>query len=303
MEKKILVIGSAVVEVIIDLEDNLPTRGQDVHVRAQKMQMGGCGFNTYHMIRHFGVPVIPFFPIGTGAYSGFVRDCFREAGIRTPIPTALADNGCCYCFVEPDGERTFISYHGAEYRFLPEWFSLIHSEEIHSIFICGLEIEETTGKYIVDFLEKNPAIPLFFSPGPRLVRIDPLLTDRLFALHPILHLNKEEACAFAGADSIWRSARILFEKTGNTVIITLSKDGCYYFDGREEAIIPAVPAVQIDTIGAGDSHIGAIMASLYNGCTLKDAIRIANRISARVVSVPGALLSDREFEEVRNCFT
>ena len=67
MEKKILVIGSAVVDVIIDLEDNLPTRGQDVHVRAQKMQMGGCGFNTYHMIRHFGVPVIPFFPIGTVA--------------------------------------------------------------------------------------------------------------------------------------------------------------------------------------------------------------------------------------------
>ena len=38
--KKVLVIGSAVADVIIRLEDHLPVTGEDVHVLSQKMQLG-----------------------------------------------------------------------------------------------------------------------------------------------------------------------------------------------------------------------------------------------------------------------
>lgn len=305
--KQILVIGSAVVDVIIELEDPLPRRGEDVHVRSQKMQMGGCGFNTFHTIRHFRVPVIPFFPVGTGAYGNFVREEFRKHGIETPIPPAPSDNGCCYCFVEPDGERTFISYHGAEYRFQSDWFSLLTPGDIHSIYICGLEIEEPTGPNIVSFLENLqerslrlhvPGIPVFFSPGPRLGRIEQSLMDRLYKLHPILHLNEEEACASAGTTDLRRAASVLFGRTGNTVIITLGNKGVFSFDGQKEYQVPAVPVAQADTIGAGDSHIGAVMAALYQGSSLKEALTIANKVSSKVVSVSGALLRDEEFREL-----
>ncbi len=140
--KKILVIGSTVVDVIITLEDHLPRTQEDVHVVRQKMSLGGCAYNTSDMIRHFGVPYTLFSPIGTGAYGDFVRTRLRERNIDTPIPTPDQDNGCCYCFIEKGGERTFISYHGAEYRFRREWFSLLNPEEIESVYICGLEIEE-----------------------------------------------------------------------------------------------------------------------------------------------------------------
>ena len=39
--------------------------------------------------------------------------------IRRGIEDRIAD-----LIIEADGERTFISYHGAEYRFYPEWFDL-----------------------------------------------------------------------------------------------------------------------------------------------------------------------------------
>lgn len=110
--KKVLVIGSAVVDVIITL-DHLPGRSEDVHVKTQTMSLGGCAYNTSDIIRHFGVPYIPFFPVGKGAYGDFVKNHLAMRGITSPIPTPDSENGCCYCFVEEDGERTFISYHGA----------------------------------------------------------------------------------------------------------------------------------------------------------------------------------------------
>ena len=146
--KKVLVIGSAVADVIIDLEDHLPRTGEDIHVRSQKIRLGGCGFNTYDILRHFHVPSIPFFPTGRGAYGDFVLSSLAERGIFSPIPRPDEENGCCYCFIEPDGERTFISYHGAEYRFRKEWFELLCTEDIHSVYFCGLEIEEATGGFV-----------------------------------------------------------------------------------------------------------------------------------------------------------
>ena len=294
--KKVLVIGSAVADVIIRLEDHLPVTGEDVHVLSQKMQLGGCAYNVSDMIRHFGVPCIPFFPVGTGAYGDFIRSQFRERGIETPIPAPQDDNGCCYCFIEAGGERTFISYHGAEYRFYPEWFDLLDPDEISSVYICGLEIEEPTGPNIVSFLEKNPGLTVFFGPGPRIMKIAPSLMDRIFALHPILHLNETEALEYSGRRSVSEAAAALYLQTQNTVIITLGKEGCLYFDGEAEHIIPGFRAEQADTIGAGDAHIGAVIASLACGLSLPDAIRTANRVSAAVVQTQGALLSREQFD-------
>ena len=293
--KKVLVIGSAVADVIINLEDHLPVTGEDVHVLSQKMQLGGCAYNVSDMIRHFDVPYIPFFPVGTGAYGDFIRSQFRKRGIETPVPAPGADNGCCYCFIEAGGERTFISYHGAEYRFFPEWFDLLDPEEISSVYICGLEIEEPTGKNIVSFLEKNPRLTVFFGPGPRIMKISHDLMDRIFALRPILHLNETEALEYSGKACVSEAAAWLYGQTHNTVLITLGRDGCLYYDENAEHLIPGFKAEQVDTIGAGDAHIGAVIASLSRGLSLPEAIRTANRVSAAVVETQGALLSKEQF--------
>lgn len=295
--KKVLVIGSAVVDVIITL-DHLPGRSEDVHVKTQTMSLGGCAYNTSDIIRHFGVPYIPFFPVGKGAYGDFVKNHLAMRGITSPIPTPDSENGCCYCFVEEDGERTFISYHGAEYRFERSWFDTLDASSIGSVYICGLEIEESTGENIVDYLEQHPEFTVFFAPGPRLEKIHPELMKRVFALNPILHLNEDEALSYTKKNSLHDAAEYLNRQSHNAVLITLGKDGCYLYQEDLESIIPGVPAVQIDTIGAGDSHIGAVIACLQQGKLLPEAIAIANRVSSKVVETNGALLSDEEFRSL-----
>ena len=292
--KQVLVIGSTVVDVIIKLPP-LPKTSEDVHVLGQTMSLGGCAYNTSDTIRHFGVPCILFSPVGTGTYGHYVREELKKRGIQSPIPTPLQENGCCYCFVENTGERTFASYHGAEYLFYPEWFDLLDADYIDSVYICGLEIEETTGPNIVQYLEQHPSYRIFFAPGPRIQVISQELLDRIFALSPILHLNETEVLEYTGEPTIAQAARALFAKTQNTVIVTLGEKGAYYDTGREAAYIPGVKARQIDTIGAGDSHIGAVIARLQQGASIEEAIAAANRVSAAVVETSGALLSKEAF--------
>ncbi len=296
--KKVLVIGSTVVDVVVNLVDHLPKTGDDVHIRSQHMSLGGCAYNVSDSIRHFQVPYILFSPVGTGVYGNFVREELHIRGISSPIPTPEKENGCCYCFVENTGERSFISYHGAEYLFEKEWFSLIPLEEIDSIYICGLEIEESTGENIVEFLEAHPELTVYFAPGPRLTVINPQLVERLYRLSPILHLNETEALSASGKSTVQEAASFLYEKTNNTVIVTLGEKGCFFFDGKESETVPPVPAVQADTIGAGDSHIGSVIACLKKGDSLKTAIQKANRVSSSVVSSSGALLSDTAFDKL-----
>ena len=292
--KKVLVIGSAVVDVVIHLP-HLPEKSEDVHVTSQKMSLGGCAYNASDTIRHFKVPYIPFFPVGTGAYGDFVRNALAERGIVSPVPKPETENGCCYCFVEADGERTFVCYHGAEYRFQKEWFDTLDASEIDSVYICGLEIEEETGTNILSYLEEHPEFTVFFAPGPRITLLDQKLLERVFALHPILHLNQTEITSYTGKGDLKMAAEEIYRFTQNTVIVTLGADGCYYYDGEKEETILGVPAEQLDTIGAGDSHIGAVIAGLQCGKTIEEAIATANRVSAKVVETEGALLSDEAF--------
>ena len=296
--KKIFVIGSTVVDMIINV-DHLPTTKADIHISSQTASMGGCAYNVSDTIRNFGTPNVLFSPVGTGIYGDFVRNGLRKKGLISPIPPVDMDNGCCYCFVEESGERTFVSYHGAEYLIQYEWLEEIDVEDVHSVYICGLEIEEKTGENIVKWLEKHPNMPVFFAPGPRIMRIDDALLQRIYRLHPVMHLNDDEIKEYFSTEDVEMAMQKMYEMTDNTVIVTLSDKGAAWYDGVAIQHAPAVKVdTVVDTIGAGDSHIGAVMAGLYNGKTMEQAITDANRVAAAVVGVKGALLTQEEFDAV-----
>ncbi len=299
--KKILVIGSTVVDIIINV-DFLPGTGQDVNIISQEMSLGGCAYNVSDTIRHFNIPYILFSPIGTGMYGDFVRKELKARNIFTPVPTPDMDNGCCYCFVEPSGERTFISNHGAEYLIHKEWLETIDMSQIEAIYICGLEIEDATGSEIVEFLEKHNNIPIFFAPGPRINSISTELLDRIFKLSPILHLNDDEAYQFTKKDNLIEAVKLLNKLTDNIIIVTCGSNGAYYYKNEKLNHIDAVKVEQIDTIGAGDAHIGSIIACYYKKYSIEKSIKIANLVSSAVVETKGALLSDEVFDKINSSF-
>lgn len=299
--KKTLVIGSAVCDIVIPIE-HLPVRSEDINFYSQGMSLGGCAFNVCDCLRHFNVPFVPFLPVGSGIYGRFVREHLKERGIEPFCPPARKENGCCYCLVEPDGERTFLCYHGAEYLFEEEWFTLFEkspeAEETDSVYVCGLEIEDGTGETILAFLERHREYRIFFAPSARICRIQPERMERILDLSPVLHLNEDEALRFTLCRTPEEAGKILTQRTKNTVLITCGSRGCLIFDAADGTYSRTEPFPATgdgDAIGAGDSHIGSVIALLHMGYGMEDAVRGANRIASAVVGTRGALLSDEQF--------
>ena len=292
--KKVLVIGSTVADIVINI-DKLPTTTQDVHVHSQTFALGGCAYNVSSMVRNFGVPCTLFSPVGTGIYGDFVRKELTALGLSSPLPPVEMANGCCFCFVEQSGERTFICHHGAEYLFYDEWFAELDLNEYEYVYICGLEIEEETGETVLGFLERS-GLKIVFAPGPRIDKIPEDRMKRMLRLSPAVHLNEDEVCRFTGCESIEKAASALYQKTGSTVIVTNGENGAYYYDAEGLHHVPGVRAEKIaDTIGAGDGHCGAVLAGLAAGRGLQEAVGAANAAAALVVQTKGATLKDVRF--------
>ena len=231
-------------------------------------------------------------PVGGGMFGDYTKKHFEKLGIPISIYLPEQESGCCYCLVEKSGERTFLSYHGVEYTFNGSWMRNYPAENYGWTYICGLEIEEPTGWDMIAYLEKNPDLQICYAPGPRAVHIEREKTERLYRLHPMLHINEREATELSGEADYIKAARKLQEKTDNTVIITLGEKGAYCLekDGTEYQVPVEQVNQVVDTIGAGDAHIGTVLACLTNGWALRDAITYANRVSAAVIGVQGATL-------------
>ena len=313
--KRLLIIGSTCVDVILRL-DHLPTTGEDMHP-VQRFAMGGCAFNVAQVPKAYDVDLRFVTPIGDhGVFSDFVRAHLGNADFRGPITVPDSENGCCYCLVERSGERTFLSVHGVEYSFHAEYMDAFAGERFDYTYICGLEVEETTGGELVAWLEMHPDIAgtVVYAPGPRGIEVDADRTARILAMHPILHLNEQEAQALAGMDDseapalvemdnredpvlagmsgseepVLAAAQALHAKTGNMVIVTCGADGVLWIsaDGSVHTA-PSVPSTVVDTIGAGDSHCGAVLTGLTLGWSEDDTMRFANQIASEVVAQEG----------------
>ena len=246
-------------------------------------------------LRRLESPCVLCSPVGSGIYGRMVRECLEAEGIK-PLVFLEEENGCCYCLIEADGERSFLSHHGAEYLFSRSFTRNIDFNKTDSVYVSGLEIEEPTGSEIIEFVYEHPELELYFAPGPRITRIEKGRVEKLFKRRdshgkgPVLHLNEREACSFTGKESIQGAAEFLSEKTGNALVITLGEKGCYCYDMHNDSsgcFVPPYPADAVDTTGAGDAHCGAVIAGLRKGQTLREACETANRIGAAVVGNKG----------------
>ena len=319
-KKKALFIGAACVDVVIYLE-RLPKTEEDLHPHKQDFALGGCAGNAARAARLLSDSIELASPVGTGVFGELAEKFLRKAQIpvRIRVPE---ENGCCYCFVEDGGERTFLSVHGAEYTFHREWMSPFDHENIEYVYVSGLEVEEPTGHALLRYLAEYPQRNIVYCPGTRGIGI-PDKNRELFSLRPILHLNAKEAEAIAKSlageapekmpderiatltaslpdhAGISRetlgSAAYLQTFTENAVIVTLGEKGAYCLP-RDGAgfFVPAVKTKVVNTIGAGDTHAGAFIASLLNGKDLKESLQAANALAARTVAIEAAVPDQAE---------
>ena len=157
---RVLVIGSVTADVVLQVPA-LPQAGEDLNVTAWQMALGGCACNVDYALGLFGVQADLCAPVGHGYYGEFVRRQLAQRGIASLLPPAEGQNGCCYCLVDPSGERSFLCCRGAEYRFRADWLQGLPAG-YDAAYFCGLELEEPTGSLLLDYLEGAGIPQLYF---------------------------------------------------------------------------------------------------------------------------------------------
>ena len=80
--------------------------------------------------------------------------------------------------------------------------------------------------------------------------------------------------------------------TENTVVITNGEKGscCLCAEDGKWYEEPAFKVDVVDTIGAGDAHIGTFIAQRQLGKGISESLREANKISSMIVASEGARL-------------
>ena len=78
----------------------------------------------------------------------------------------------------------------------------------------------------------------------------------------------------------------------------MGSDGTIYDDLENMNTIPTFKSKVVDTIGAGDSHIGAIIASLSKSLNLKESIEVANLVASNMVQIEGPVMDLDTFNSI-----
>lgn len=282
-DKKILVLGAAVVDVILRIE-RLPRPGEDIPGEAQGMIVGGCAFNVSKILDALGTPHDLCIPVGKGLYADQIRRALDAAGRTSMIEEEGGDNGYCLSLVEADGERTFITVDGIEAAWCAAWLASVDVAQYDYICVNGYSFPEegTSGDVLMDALRKKREDAwLVLDPGPRLVGAR--FRKELLEMRTMLEMNASEARAMSGKDDVYAAAEALHKETKEPVIVTMRKQGTLCCTEAGTELVPAEPVKPLDTIGAGDSHTAGFLSALARGASLVDACREANRVASIVV--------------------
>jgi sugar/nucleoside kinase (ribokinase family) len=288
---RVVSLGSVIVDIVLELPA-LPPRGGDVLAVQRGMAVGGA-FNVLSAASRLGLPGVYAGPHGTGPFGDLARASLKREGIglaQTPNPKL--DTGWTVAMIEPDGERTFITVTGADGIVDEAALEAIDYREGDAVYVSGYDLAYPgAGEAIANHVS-SVATELFvaFDPGPLVADIP---RNRLMAVlgrADVLSLNERESSLLGNVDA---ELVVLRQGAGGATILPR---------GQEPIHVDAVRLAEVvDTSGAGDVHMGAMLAGLAQGLAWPDAVRLANRAAAFAIARRGPATgpTTAELEEFR----
>ena len=266
---------------------SLPKRGTDVELTEKGIHVGGCALNIAIALKRLGVESVNALPIGQGKWADIITAAMAEKGLSSNLKAPSGDNGWCLALVEPDGERTFLSVSGVENNWNQQALEQLDLQDDAIIYLSGYQLSSNCGEQIVSWLETLPTgIELFIDFGPRIGDIPKPVFDRLIKLKPIVSLNRQEA-EVLGMQDINTFVEQWYNRYACPLILRIDSDGALFATQDGYGNIAPFKATVVDTIGAGDTHAGGVLAGLASGWELPDAILLGNAVASYVVSHVG----------------
>lgn len=269
--KKILCIGEALIDMICTDKGSSLTDGQHFLKKA-----GGAPTNVAAAISALGGKVELSTKVGTDPFGRHLISVMEEFKVSTKWILQDPYHFTTFAFVSlmEDGERDFYFNRGADGQLSREEVNAIDLSEF-SIVHFGSATAFLPGPLQSAYqglLQKCLQQEVFISFDPNYRHLLFLQNTQSFIDQSWNFLNSchffkvsdEEAMLITGRLTLNDAVETLLEKTRGIFAITLGKDGTLLGMNGSTRIIPSIPVVPVDTTGAGDAFVGAVLYQLSN---------------------------------------
>jgi len=266
---KILCIGEALIDMICTDTGKSLSEGNNFLKKP-----GGAPTNVAAAIAALGGKVELAAKVGNDPFGKQLVQVMQEFGVSTRWMLADDTHFTTFAFVSlmEDGERDFVFNRGADGQLSREEVDAIDLEEVSIIhfgsatgFLPG-PLQAAYQSLLQKALQRN--IFISFDPNYRHLLFPndtQTFIDQSWNFLKACHffkLSDEEAKLITGAITVNDAAALLLEKTTAVFTITLGKEGTLFGFQGKTTIIPSIPVKPVDTTGAGDAFVGAVLYQL-----------------------------------------
>ncbi|MBE6072388.1 MAG: carbohydrate kinase [Clostridium butyricum] len=257
--------------------------------------------------------------VGDDFFGTFLVEMLESLNINTSMTVKNGSTTIALVGIDESGERNFDFLRGSDgaYSFDNIDTSKITSSDIIHFgsatgFLDG-ELKKTYFK-LLNYAKVNN-IYVSFDPNYRDALIKDDMLDQFVAdcieflkVSDFTKLSDEELILITKEKDLEAGVKKLHELGAKVVTITLGSKGTYLSVNGENVIIPSIKINQVDSTGAGDSFVGAVLkqvAEIKDKKNIsmeewKNIITFANKVGAITCTDYGAIASMPTLEKVNN---
>lgn len=288
--QKVIVVGSTNMDRYLNF-DQLPHTGKAVRTASSATYPGGKCLNQSVGLSRLGHFAVPISCMGDDVDADTIFDYLHgytmdKAGIKR---CRNEQTGQAYIFVQQDGNSMISIMSGANNALTPQ--IIARNEELFANARCCLMQTEVPTETLLAACEicKDKHIRTVLKPSACSV-----LPDKLLSMIDMIIPNHSELFEIVpDAADINEAVDHLLDSGIGTVIVTLGADGSY-IKSREfgcECRIPARDIISIDSSGACDAFISALVSYMMYGYDLVTSAKIATCSAALEVTRQGTTSS------------
>ena len=303
---KIICIGEALIDMICTDKGSTLSAGQNFLKKP-----GGAPTNVAAAIAALGGNVALAAKVGNDPFGKHLIDVMEEFGVSTKWVLKDDNHFTTFAFVSlmHDGERDFVFNRGADGQLNRQEIDAIDLDDVSIIhfgsataFLPG-PLQAAYQDLLQKALQKN--IFISFDPNYRHLLFPhdkQTFIDQSWNFLTACHffkLSDEEAMLITGCVTLADAAAVLLAKTTAVFTITLGKEGTMLGFQNATSIVPSIPVKPVDTTGAGDAFVGAVLYQLsdksltvINHLSLQQwqhVVSNANKAGARTCEYLGAM--------------
>lgn len=303
---KILCIGEALMDMICTDKGKTLAEGNNFLKKT-----GGAPTNVAAAIAALGGKVSLAAKVGNDPFGQQLIDEMNSFGVDTKLMLKDSNHFTTLAFVSlmEDGERDFVFSRGADGELSEADIEQINLDEIAIIhfgsatgFLPG-PLQSAYKSLLKKALAKN--IFISFDPNYRHLlfkeNTQTFIDQSWYFLNHcnFFKVSDEEAMLLTATDTLEAATNALLEKTTAVFTITLGKDGTLLGYNKATAVVESIPVKPVDTTGAGDAFVGAVLFQLsmiskdeiigLSKLQWQHLIANANKAGARTCEYMGAM--------------